>query len=292
MRSTPAHPHTKLLTARARLPCAAAALAACAALVSACTAGGVMSLAPKVDIGTQTIVAAAVPDPALPQAPQPQTLPLEAAQEQAIRSFQTVAYPRLDSPLSVAPPMSAPSAMPAEEIACRKELKRLGVIYRDLPPIDGGGSCQVPYPVEVSRLSGGVAMSPPATLSCEMAATFARWTKEQLVPAARTRYLSGIRTIHQGSSYSCRKIAGSNTPSAHSHGNAIDIMAIDLDDGKKIDVRKPGFFAFRQKSLLNNVRAGGCRYFTTVLGPGYNADHANHFHFDIMPRRNGYVACR
>jgi hypothetical protein len=29
-----------------------------------------------------------------------------------------------------------------------------------------------------------------------------------------------------------------------------------------------------------------------VLGPGYNADHADHFHFDIKNRRNGYVACR
>jgi len=29
-----------------------------------------------------------------------------------------------------------------------------------------------------------------------------------------------------------------------------------------------------------------------VLGPGYNKDHANHFHFDIKERRNGYVACR
>jgi hypothetical protein len=40
------------------------------------------------------------------------------------------------------------------------------------------------------------------------------------------------------------------------------------------------------------VRADGCDYFTTVLGPGYDYDHRNHFHFDIMPRRNGYVACK
>ena len=56
---------------------------------------------------------------------------------------QAVGYPRLD-----APKLSAPAAMPADEIACRRELKRLGVIYRDLPPIDDGGvmryrlSCQ------------------------------------------------------------------------------------------------------------------------------------------------------
>ena len=61
---------------------------------------------------------------------------------------------------------------------------------------------------------------------------------------------------------------------------------------KVIDVRKPGLFAFRKRGLLNTVRADGCQYFTTVLGPGYNADHADHFHFDIKSRRNGYRACR
>ena len=136
-------------------------------------------------------------------------------------------------------------------------------------------------------------MKPAATLSCQMAATFARWTKKELVPAARWRYLSGVKTIHQGSSYSCRNIRGSRgTPSQHSIGNALDVMRIELNNGKDIDVRKPGWFAFRQRAFLNTVRRDGCDYFTTVLGPGYNADHADHFHFDIMPRRNGYVACR
>ena len=58
-----------------------------------------------------------------------------------------------------------------------------------------------------------------------------------------------------------------------------------------IDVAKPGWFAFRERGLLNNVRSGGCKYFSTVLGPGYNAAHADHFHFDIQDRR-GRVACR
>ena len=135
-------------------------------------------------------------------------------------------------------------------------------------------------------------MKPAATLSCEMALTFARWARDELTPAARWRYFSGVKTIHQGSSYSCRRIAGTSVASEHSSGNALDVMRIELRNGKDIDVRKPGWFAFRERSLLNNVRAGGCSYFTTVLGPGYNADHADHFHFDIKNRRNGYVACR
>lgn len=199
-------------------------------------------------------------------------------------------YPRIDSPVQplVEP---APAVMPADEVACRKELQRLGVAYTDLDPIHDGGACGIDHPVRVTAI-GSIQMKPAATLRCEMAATFARWTKKELVPAARTRYFSGVKTIHQGSSYSCRRIRGTSKASEHSRGNALDIMRIELKNGRDIDVRKPGWFAFRTKGFLNTVRADGCDYFSTVLGPGYDADHKDHFHFDIMARRNGYRACR
>src|SRR5690606_32291546 len=146
-------------------------------------------------------------------------------------------------------PEAPAPVMPADEIACRNELRRLGVTYRDLPPIDDGGACRIDYPVEVSGLSGNIEMKPAATLTCRMAATIARWTKNELGPSARMRYLSGIRTIRQGSSYSCRRIRGTRTASEHSKGNALDIMSITLENGREIDVRRPGFFAFRQRSL-------------------------------------------
>lgn len=181
--------------------------------------------------------------------------------------------------------------MPAEEVSCRQELKRLGVRYQELPPIDDGGLCEIDHPVKVSAI-GGVQIKPAATLRCEMAATIALWTRRELIPAARTRYFSGVKTIHQGSSYSCRRIRGTRTASEHSKGNALDIMRIELKNGRDIDVRKPGWFAFRQRGFLNSVRADGCGYFSTVLGPGYDYDHRDHFHFDIKERRNGYRACR
>ena len=85
---------------------------------------------------------------------------------------------------------------------------------------------------------GSVQMKPAATLTCQMALTFAEWTRSELVPNARWRYFSGVKTIRQGSSYSCRRIAGSRTQSAHSQGNALDVMAIELNNGKEIDVTR------------------------------------------------------
>jgi hypothetical protein len=271
-----------------RRGCAAGLLAA---LATACSTESVMSLRPDVDVGVQTAgVPAAVPmtpapADAIAPAPVESMAAVPADPTQAPADPTLAAYPRFEVP---AEPQDV---MPADEVDCRRDLKRLGVKFRDLSPIHEG-SCGIDWPVEVSAI-GSVRMKPAATLSCSMAATFSRWTKKELVPAARWRYLSGVKTIHQGSSYSCRNIRGSRgTPSQHSRGNALDVMRIELNNGKDIDVRKPGWFAFRQRGFLNTVRQDGCDYFTTVLGPGYNADHADHFHFDIMQRRNGYVACK
>jgi hypothetical protein len=195
-------------------------------------------------------------------------------------------YPRMNSP------MSAPqSVMPAGEVSCRRELKRLGVAYQEMPRINSGGSCRIDFPIKVSVLPGSVGLKPAATLNCQMALTFAKWTKNELNPAARRRYWSRVKTIHQLSSYSCRRINGSHSMSEHSKGNALDVGRIELSNGRDIDVEKPGLFAFRTRGFLGTVRADGCEYFSTVLGPGYNYDHRNHFHFDLAKRRNGRHAC-
>jgi hypothetical protein len=212
--------------------------------------------------------------------------PQEQVEPQQSTEPVLAAYPRMNQPL-----MSSPAPMSSDEAACRRELKSLGVVYRELPPIHDSASCFIDHPIKVSVLPGNVELKPAATLNCEMALTFARWTKNELNPAARLRYWSRVKTIYQLSSYSCRRINGSRTMSAHSQGNAIDVGRIELASGRDIDVEKPGLFAFRTRGFLNNVRADGCQYFTTVLGPGYNRDHRNHFHFDLMTRRNGRHAC-
>lgn len=184
----------------------------------------------------------------------------------------------------------AEPAISADEAACRRELKRAGVRYEDLASIRDSATCYINHPVKVSAI-GNIQMKPAATLTCRMALTFAKWTNKELSPSVRWRYFTGVKTIRQGSSYSCRRIAGSGTPSAHSKGDALDLMAIEFNNGKSIDVKKQGIFSFRASKLLNNVRADGCEYFSTVLGPGYNYDHRDHFHFDLMDRKNGHKAC-
>ncbi|NDW07005.1 hypothetical protein GTK09_21555 [Jiella sp. 40Bstr34] len=48
----------------------------------------------------------------------------------------------------------------------------------------------------------------------------------------------------------------------------------------------------REKEFLDAVRSAACGPFKTVLGPGTDADHATHFHFDMAARRNGATYCK
>ncbi|PRD45250.1 extensin [Phyllobacterium phragmitis] len=200
--------------------------------------------------------------------------------------------PPVDNPVTAGENIYAQSS---DEMACRLRLKRLGVVFSELPPINGGGSCRIDNPILVSGFAGGaIGFKPAAKLNCAVTEAFARWVKGDLVPATRFRYFSGVDTIYNAGGYSCRTMnhrRGAKM-SEHSRGNAIDVTRIKLNNGKAVKVHKPGWFSFRERGLLNSVRADACDYFTTVLGPGYNRAHNDHFHFDLMHRRNGYRACR
>ncbi len=252
--------------ARTRIFTFGALLAAGTVLLAACTADGV--LRPAVDVGTGT--ASIRPK-------------IDTNRSQLVQRAGFPSLTRIE-----------PGLMPEEELQCRTRLRKLGVTFRDLPPIDDGGGCRVDYPIEVTGLPRGVELTPGATLNCKFAEAFASWTKNELNPSSKRRYFSGVRQIRQGSSYSCRTIGNKRGGrlSEHAKGNALDVMDVTLKNGKKIAVRRPGLFAFRQRGLLNSVRGDACSYFTTVLGPGYDRAHKDHFHFDLMERRNGYKACR
>ena len=201
--------------------------------------------------------------------------------------------PRIDQPEEM--PETSPGAMPQSEIACRQELNRMGVVFADKPAISNGPACQVPYPISLKGLSGNIAVRPAVTLNCQVTLAFAKWVKNELAPAARTRYWSGIGTIVPLGGYSCRRMNNSrqryNPMSEHAHGNAIDVGRFVLKNGHEIDVRKKGLFSFREGRLLKAVRSDSCKYFDTVLGPGSNPEHWNHFHFDLRDRKGSRRYC-
>ena len=235
----------------------------------------------------------------------PPLSPEKAAAEEAQRARameEQRALQRTQEPQQVAMlprarnPMSTPDytgEMPASEIACRQRLKKLGLVFRDIPRISNGPSCGIDYPIELSGLSGGIGVKPAVKLNCEVTEAFAKWVKYELAPSSRYRYWSGVKTIRPLGGYSCRTMNSrrGNPMSEHARGNAIDVGKFVLKNGKEIDVRKKGFFAFRERGLLKAVRSDSCKYFNTVLGPGSDPFHKDHFHFDLRTRKTGYRHC-
>ncbi|MBO1039784.1 extensin family protein [Brucella pituitosa] len=261
---------------------------------------------PQAEIGNADVMppAPVAPGPAASANPQHEERVVGLAEEieNNANEMTTQSQPHYTGDYGFATPVQNPVstaeniyAMSNSDAACRTRLKRLGVVFTEKSPINQSGSCRIDNPIEVSGFnSGSIAFKPAATLNCQVTEAFARWIKGDLQPSARLRYLSGVNTIYNAGGYSCRTMnhrRGAKM-SEHSRGNAIDVTKIVLNNGKSITVRKPGFFAFREKGLLNSVRSDACDYFTTVLGPGYNREHADHFHFDLMQRRSGYRACK
>ena len=141
--------------------------------------------------------------------------------------------------------------------------------------------------MKISTIAPGVAMRPAATLNCMAALRVAQWVTSEVKPDARRTLWKTPTVLINASSYRCSRIAGSRSISEHASGNALDVRGFKFTDGSFTEVEKKGFFEFRQKSFQKAVRRSACRYFGTVLGPGYNEDHADHLHLDAKQRRRG-----
>ena len=244
-------------------------------------AKGVGLAAKGVGAGVNAVTAPDQP----PAPPRPQQFhPSTPPRSQQLQP-QESAYLFPNKPEIIAPVLSA------EEVQCRADLRRMKVRFTPVDPVAGKMGCGIENPVKVSALSQRIALQPAATLNCKAALAAAQWAHRDLAPAARVRYGSNVKAIKHMSAYSCRRIRGTRTLSEHGKGNALDVGAIELANGREIKVKRPGFFSFREKSFLRSVRSGACNHFTTVLGPGYDRAHADHFHFDLKERNNGRRFC-
>jgi hypothetical protein len=138
------------------------------------------------------------------------------------------------------------------------------------------------------------ALTPAAKLACPIVSALDRWVSEGVQPAALHWFNSPVVTIHQIGSYSCRSMVGAGTShiSEHAFGNALDIAGFTLADGRTITVKNGWHGSPEEQGFLHDVQLYACETFVTVLAPGYNPEHYNHIHVDLMRRRPGYRPCR
>ena len=118
-------------------------------------------------------------------------------------------------------------------------------------------------------------------MKCETAKTFSAWARFGVDRAARQILRSPLARIETMGSYSCRNVMGTSRRSAHSTGNAIDVSAFVLADGRRISLKGDWSDGSRdEREFLRVVHKSACKRFGTVLGPEYNAAHRDHLHLE------------
>ncbi len=232
-------------------------------------------------------------------APADDAAPAEEEEAAAEQDATDDGLPRT-APLPVARPAAPPSQSPVETARldpdpaasqCLADLRLMGVEFEPEASVSTEGGCSLDEPVTVSDLGGDVELREPALVNCATALATARFVRDEVQPAARETFGTEVRWLRQASGFVCRTRHGQARMSEHATGNALDWAAMGLADGREVEVRAHSRGSEEQK-FLNRVREAACGPFKTVLGPGSDADHADHFHFDLAQRRNGGTYCR
>ena len=194
------------------------------------------------------------------------------------------------SPAQIRPMPSAPAASPSDLVAaCRARLEELDIEVMPVAtkPAAIDPVCVVAVPVVLvgvgrRSLAQPVALEGQPELDCAMAEAFGRFVREIAAPLAKGATGTALKSI-VAAGYQCRannRMPSGGHISAHATGIALDIATVRLADGRAVDIGKPADAAI--DAFVAGMRKAACGYFTTVLGPGTDAAHADHLHVDIM----------
>jgi len=223
----------------------------------------------------------------------------------ASRAQEAIPLPRLrpsiPPPLADIPlPRPRPAIVPAEIVAepalpsdCQLRLTSDIAAIEALPAVTGAEGCGIDDPVRLlavmTKDGARVAIAPPATMRCKTAEAIAHWIREDVAPVAATlgAPLGGIANF---ASYECRgrnRIVGAQI-SEHGKGNALDIRALTLTNGRSYELTDIAV----AREARERIKASACARFTTVLGPASDGFHEGHVHVDVAERRSGYRICQ
>lgn len=186
------------------------------------------------------------------------------------------------------PPPASPSPVVATP-ACLERLRSAGAQIEPVT-VDAAANpaCAVAEPVRLSglALSAGRSIAFPdrPILACAFAASVVAFTRDLIDPLAVGQLGAPVAAIATGPGYECRsrnRQPGARL-SAHATGIAIDVGSVLLVGGRRLLVGEPRDDG--EKRFFESVRAAACGWFTTVVGPGSDAAHGSHFHFDALVR--------
>ena len=127
-----------------------------------------------------------------------------------------------------------------------------------------------------------IELRPAPVLRCEFAESVAAWLRDEAAPRV-DKLGAALRAVETFDDFECRgrnRVAGAKL-SEHGKGNAVDLRAFVLTDGRSIGLTDIS----AAKEFRDEIRDSVCHRFTTVLGPGSDSYHTDHFHLDLAKRR-------
>jgi hypothetical protein len=192
------------------------------------------------------------------------------------------------APAQPAPAKTLSAASPVDE-ECLANLQKLGLDAKAVstPPAPET-ECVIEKPVRLRslRLSVGpvrdIAFPDQPIVACHFAERFGRWVGDLAVVLVRGQLGTELKAVRSGPGFECRKRnrAASGKLSAHALGLAVDISGFELASGDRLLATESQDSL--KVALLSALRTASCGWFTTILGPGTDATHADHCHLDIQ----------
>lgn len=202
---------------------------------------------------------------------------------------RTDLIPRPYNPLVVIDPNDPPNfvtgtklwLMESDYPACLAALRKSGAVFTEVPfrTETQPPGCELFNTVKLSRLSR--AALDPEEMKCDVALRLYMLERHDIQPLARRHFGKDVTEILDFGSYACRNMRGSNRLSEHARANAYDLAGVRLQDGRTISLKQGWTGDAATRIFLRDLRIRSCLLFNMVLSPDYNADHADHFHFDM-----------
>lgn len=164
---------------------------------------------------------------------------------------------------------------------CRATLEGSQIEFVPVPDRVNAEGCYFQDAVQVRR--SGLSYGSGFVATCPLAVGLALFEAHVLQPEAQASFGREVTAIEHLGSYACRNVYNreSGRVSEHATANAFDIAAFRLGDGRRIVLRRDWEGDDAEAQFLRAVHRGACEIFRTVLGPDYNAAHADHFHLDM-----------
>jgi hypothetical protein len=198
-----------------------------------------------------------------------------------------VEVPRHPVPNETAPTEQA-APEPTTDQACLDRLGAAGIEFDAIalrPTTTPGCAIQTPVRLKAILLAPGttsIHLPDEPTLSCRFGERFGHWLRDLVAPLIAGALAVELKSVRTGPGYECRNRnrAEDGKISAHASGLAVDVASFELANGRTLAIKPNEDEHLR--ATVDAIRVAACGWFTTVLGPGSDAAHADHMHVDIL----------